>query len=87
MRKKLLFISVFLLVVTAVVLFSQDRGPSVLVAGEEKIESIKAKTKPLEEEFVLFFEGEALPYNEAEHTFYLPARQGTVQKMTFLSFI
>lgn len=72
MRKKLLFISVFLLVVTAVVLFSQDRGPSVLVAGEEKIESIKAKTKPLEEEFVLFFEGEALPYNEAEHTFYLP---------------
>lgn len=72
MRKKLLFISVFLLVMTAVVLFSQDREPSALVAGEEKIESIKARTKPLEDEFVLFFEGEALPYNEAEHTFYLP---------------
>lgn len=72
MRKKLLFISVFLLVMTAVVLFSQDREPSALVAGEEKIESIKAKTKPLEEEFVLFFDGEALPYNEGEHTFYLP---------------
>ena len=55
MRKKLLFISVFLLVVTAVVLFSQDRGPSVLVAGEEKIEIIKAKTKALVVAFVRFF--------------------------------
>lgn len=72
MRKKLLFISVFLLVVTAVVLFSQDKEPSALVAGEEKIESIKAKTKPLEEEFALFFEGEALPYDEGSRTFYLP---------------
>lgn len=72
MRKKLLFISIFLLVMTAVVLFSQDREPSALVAGEEKIESIKAKTKPLEEDFVLFFEGEALPYDEESHTFYLP---------------
>ena len=72
MRKKLLFISVFLLVMTAVVLVSQDREPSALVAGEDKIESIKEKTKPLEEEFVLFFEGEALPYDEETHTFYLP---------------
>lgn len=72
MRKKLLFISVFLLVMTAVVLFSQDTGPSVLVADQEKIENIKEKTKPLEEDFVLFFEGEALPYDEGENTFYLP---------------
>lgn len=72
MRKKLLFISVFLLVVTAVVAMSKESGPSVLVAGEEKLNSIKAKTKPLEEDFRLSFDGEELPYDEASHTFYLP---------------
>lgn len=72
MRKKLLFISVFLLVVTAVVALSKENGPSVLVAGEEKINSIKAKTRPLEKDFRLSFEGEELPYDEASRTFYLP---------------
>lgn len=72
MRKKLLFISVFLLVVTAVVALSKENGPSVLVAGEEKINSIKAKTKALEADFVLSFDGKELPYDEASHTFYLP---------------
>lgn len=72
MRKKLLFISVFLLVVTAVVALSKENGPSVLVAGEDKINSIKAKTKPLEKDFRLSFEGEELPYDEASRTFYLP---------------
>lgn len=72
MRKKLLFISVFLLVVTAVVALSKENEPSVLVAGEEKINSIKAKTKPLEKDFRLSFEGEELPYDEASRTFYLP---------------
>lgn len=72
MRKKLLFISVFLLVVTAIVALSKENGPSVLVAGEKKINSIKAKTRPLEKDFRLFFDGEELPYDEASRTFYLP---------------
>lgn len=72
MRKKLLFISVFLLVVTAVVALSKENGPSVLVAGEDKINSIKAKTKHLEKDFRLSFDGEELPYDEASRTFYLP---------------
>lgn len=72
MRKKLLFISVFLLVVTVVVALSKENGPSVLVAGEEKINSIKAKTKPLEKDFRLSFDGEGLPYDETSRTFYLP---------------
>lgn len=72
MRKKLLFISVFLLVVTVVVALSKENGPSALVAGENKINSIKAKTKPIEGDFVLSFDGEELPYDEASHTFFLP---------------
>lgn len=72
MKKVLLFVSAFVLVAAIVVGQSRDRGPSVLVAGEEKIENIKAKTKPLEEEFVLSFEGEALPYDAESRTFYLP---------------
>ena len=72
MKKVLLFVSIFMLVAAVIVGQSKDSGPSVLVAGEEKIENIKAKTKPLEEEFVLSFEGEALPYDAESRTFYLP---------------
>lgn len=72
MKKVLLFVSIFMLVAAVIVGQSKDSGPSVLVAGEEKIENIKAKTKPLEEEFTLSFEGEALPYDAESRTFYLP---------------
>ncbi|MBD5539898.1 MAG: hypothetical protein HDR00_01655 [Lachnospiraceae bacterium] len=72
MKKVLLFVSAFVLVAAVIVGQSKDNGPSVLVAGEEKIENIKAKTKPLEEELVLSFEGEALPYDAESRTFYLP---------------
>lgn len=72
MKKVLLFVSAFVLVAAVIVGQSKDNGPSVLAAGEEKIENIKAKTKPLEEELVLSFEGEALPYDAESRTFYLP---------------
>lgn len=72
MSKKLLFISIFMLVITAVIVLSYDRKPSVLVAGEERIEDIKEGSKPLDEEFVLFYDGEPLPYDAASRTFYLP---------------
>ncbi|MCH5279954.1 MAG: CotH kinase family protein [Lachnospiraceae bacterium] len=72
MSKKLLFISILMLVITAVIVLSYDRKPSVLVAGEERIEEIKEGSKPLDEEFVLFYDGEPLPYYEANKTFYLP---------------
>lgn len=72
MKKRLLFISVFLLVVIAIVNLSRDNEPSVLVAGEDKINSIKAKTALLDREFRLSFDGQELPYDAASHTFYLP---------------
>lgn len=72
MKKVLLFISAFVLAVTIVVGQSKDSGPSVYVAGEGKIEDIKAKTKPLEDDFTLSFEGEALPYDAESRTFFLP---------------
>lgn len=72
MSKKLLFISIFMLVITAVIVLSYDRKPSVLVAGEERIEDIKEGSKPLDEEFVLFYDGEPLPYDAASRIFYLP---------------
>lgn len=72
MKKWLLSISVLLLVVIAIVNLSRDNEPSVLVAGEEKIDSIKAKTTLLDREFRLSFDGQELPYDAASHTFYLP---------------
>lgn len=72
MKKRLLFISVFLLIVTIIVCASKDTGSSALVAGAEKIEKVKAKTQPLLKDFVLYFEGEPLPFDAESKTFYLP---------------
>lgn len=72
MKKRLLFISVFFLIVTSIVCASKDTGSSALVAGAEKIEKVKAKTQPLLKDFVLYFEGEALPFDAQSKTFYLP---------------
>lgn len=72
MKKKLLFISLFLLIVATAIAFGREQGASVKVAGEDKYNSIKEQTVALEEEFVLSFNGEALPYDAASKTFYLP---------------
>jgi hypothetical protein len=72
MRKKLLIVSVIGLMLMIVIGLAWDREDSVLVAGEKQINNVKEKTKPLELDFKLFFDGEELPYNAADNTFYLP---------------
>lgn len=79
MKKTLLWISVILLIVFAGVNLARDREPSVLVAGEEKINSIKAKTGVLDRDFSLSFDGEELPYDAASRTFYLPVDMETAE--------
>lgn len=79
MKKTLLWISILVLIVFAGVCLARDREPSVLVAGEEKINSIKEKTGALDRDFGLFFDGERLPYDAASRTFYLPVDMETAQ--------
>lgn len=77
MRKKLLIVSVIGLMLMIVIGLAWDREDSVLVAGEKQINNVKEKTKPLELDFKLFFDGEELPYNAADNTFYLPVDMDT----------
>lgn len=79
MKKAILWISVILLAVFAGVSLMRDREPSLLVAGEEKINSIKAKTRASDQEFSLLFDGEELPYDAASRTFYLPVDMETAE--------
>lgn len=77
MKKTLLWLSVIALIVFAGVVMVREREPSVIAAGEEKINSIKEKTKALDEELALCFDGEELPYDEESRTFYLPVDMET----------
>lgn len=72
MKKKLLIASLLLLIIAVIIAYSRERGPSVKIAGEDKYNRIKEQTASLEEEFVLSFNGEALPYDASSKTFYLP---------------
>lgn len=72
MKKVILGISIFVLIVVAAVNLAADNGSGLTVAGEKKINSIKEKTTLLDEDFDLYFEGEILPYDATSHTFYLP---------------
>lgn len=72
MKKKMLFISALLLVVAVAVAYFLEQGSSVKVAGEDKYNSIKTETVSLEDEFVLSFNEEPLPYDTATRTFFLP---------------
>ncbi len=72
MKKKLLIVSLLILIVAIAITFSREQGSSVKVAGEDKYNSIKAQTASIEDEFVLSYNGEALPYDASSKTFYLP---------------
>lgn len=72
MKKKLLIVSILLLIIASVVVFAEEGGSSVTVAGEDKYNSIKSQTASVEDEFVLSYNGEALPYDASSKTFYLP---------------
>ena len=72
MKKKLLIVSLLLLIIVVIIAYSREQGSSVKVAGEDKYNRIKEQTVSLEEEFVLSFNGEVLPYDAASKTFYLP---------------
>ncbi len=72
MKKKLLIVSILLLMIASVIVFTREGGSSVKVAGEDKYNSIKAQTVSIEDEFVLSYNGEALPYDASSKTFYLP---------------
>ena len=72
MKKKLLIVSLLLLIIVVIIAYSREQGSSVKVAGEDKYNRIKEQTVSLEEEFVLSFNGEILPYDAASKTFYLP---------------
>lgn len=72
MKKKLLIASLLLLIIAVIIAYSREQGSSVKIAGEDKYNRIKEQTASLEEEFVLSFNGEALPYDASSKTFYLP---------------
>ena len=72
MKKKLLIASLLLLIIAVIIAYSREQGSSVKIAGEDKYNRIKEQTVSLEEEFVLSFNGEALPYDASSKTFYLP---------------
>jgi hypothetical protein len=72
MRKKLLLVSILCLIIATVIGVAADSKPTVMVAGNNKISSIKAKSRPLEMDFALSFDGVELPYSAEEKTFYLP---------------
>ncbi len=72
MKKKLLIASLLLLIIAVIIAYSREQGSSVKIAGEDKYNRIKEQTVSLKEEFVLSFNGEALPYDASSKTFYLP---------------
>lgn len=72
MKKRLLIVSILLLIIASVVALAREGGSSVTVAGEDRYNSIKAQTASVEDEFVLSYNGEALPYDASSKTFYLP---------------
>ncbi|MBQ8189460.1 MAG: CotH kinase family protein [Lachnospiraceae bacterium] len=72
MKKSLLIVSILLLIIASVIICMRESGSSVKVAGEDKYNSIKAQSASVEDDFVLSYNGENLPYDASSKTFYLP---------------